>query len=141
MVYFGRAVFLAVLLLPAAQAAAEEFNCQYVWTTGKKSGVGKDAMVQINGDKARWIFSVFKDVSQPKLGMRDEVWEYKVLENNDTGVVAGHAATNTLPRPPRAPAAGPCHQPAGRVLGGVHRPGYTLLSQVSSPTARPRSRQ
>lgn len=95
MVYFGRAVFLAVLLLPAAQAAAEEFNCQYVWTTGKKSGVGKDAMVQINGDKARWIFSVFKDVSQPKLGMRDEVWEYKVLENNDTGVVAGHAATNT----------------------------------------------
>lgn len=94
MVHFKRIVLAAILLLPPAQASAEEFSCQYTWVTGKKSGVGKDARVQIMGDRARWIFSVFKDASQPKLGMRDEVWEYRVLENNGTGVVAGHAATN-----------------------------------------------
>ena len=95
MVYFGRAVFLAMLLLPSAQAAAEAFNCQYVWTTRKKSGVGKDATIQIIGDKARWTWSLFKDVSRPDLGMRDEVLEYQVLENTGAGMVAGHAATYT----------------------------------------------
>lgn len=96
MVHFKRIVLAAILLLPAAQAGAEEFVCQYTWVSGKKSGIGKDARVEITQDKARWIFSVFKDAAQPKLGMRDEVWEYQVLENNGAGVVAGHAATNTV---------------------------------------------
>ena len=100
MIYLGRAIFLAtILLLPAAQAAAEEFNCLYTWTTGKKSGAGKNATVQIEGDKARWTWSLFKDVSRPELGMRDEVLEYQVLENTGTGMVAGHAATYTTEGP------------------------------------------
>jgi len=94
MVHLKRGICLAaIFLVPAIPAAGEEYICHYTWTTGKKSGLGKNATVQITGDKARWTWSLFKDISRPELGMRDEVLEYKVLENTDTGMVAGHSAT------------------------------------------------
>jgi hypothetical protein len=90
-----RAFFLAAAMLaPVSQAAAEEFSCDYIWINGKKSGLGKDAKLDIRDGKARWFFQVFKDVSQPKQGMRDEVFEYQVVENNETGLIAVHPVTN-----------------------------------------------
>lgn len=93
MVHFTRVVLAAIFLLPAAQASAEDFVCQYSWVTGKKSGLGKSATIQIAGDKARWTWSLFKDASRPELGMQDQVLEYQVLENTKTAMVAGHAGT------------------------------------------------
>lgn len=95
MVHFKRVVLAAIFLMPAAQASAEEFACQYSWVTGKKSGLGKNATIQIAGDKARWTWSLFKDASRPELGMHDQVLEYQVLENSKTAMVAGHAGTHS----------------------------------------------
>jgi hypothetical protein len=91
MVHFKRVILATILLLPAAQASAEDFVCQYNWVTGKKSGLGKNATVRIAGDKARWTWSLFKDASRPELGMQDQTLEYQVLENSNVAMVAGHA--------------------------------------------------
>jgi len=84
----------ATILAPVSQAAAEEFSCRYTWINGKKSGLGKGARLDIRDGKARWIFQVFKDVSQPEQGMRNEVFEYQLVENNQTGLIAVHPVTN-----------------------------------------------
>lgn len=79
-------IALAACLISTPALAADAWDCTFLAFDGPP-GITSHVTIQIDGDKLDWILDPY-DIPIPKMHIVPGVLRYRVIENNNVGIVA-----------------------------------------------------